>query len=163
MRRIHIVGGKNHGKTALIVELVRELGRRGLRVGTIKHSSHDHELDTYGADSHRHRQAGGTPAAVVTPGLTAVYLSRGQEDDLYQRLASLYADCDIVIIEGHLEGDGTKIEIWRDELGTPPLSLEREDIVAIVTDSALDSAIPVWPRRDIVGLTDRIIALNGAG
>jgi molybdopterin-guanine dinucleotide biosynthesis protein B len=160
MKRIHIVGGKNHGKTALIVELVRELSRRGLRVGTIKHSSHDHELDICGADSHRHRQAGGAPAAAVTPGLTAVYLSRGQDDDLYRTIAPLYVDCDMVIVEGHLEGDGTKIEVWRDELGTPSLSLKRGDILAVVTDSPLDSAIPVWPRKDIVGLADRIITLN---
>ncbi len=34
MRRIYIIGGKNHGKTMLVAELVTELTRRGLRVGT---------------------------------------------------------------------------------------------------------------------------------
>ena len=56
--RIHVVGRRNHGKTTLLVELVEELCRRGLRVGTLKHSSHTHELDTPGKDSHRHRLAG---------------------------------------------------------------------------------------------------------
>lgn len=29
MKRLHVIGGKNHGKTTLIVELVREFARRG--------------------------------------------------------------------------------------------------------------------------------------
>ena len=36
MKRLHVIGGKNHGKTTLIVELVRELARHGVPVGTIK-------------------------------------------------------------------------------------------------------------------------------
>ncbi|MDC0936360.1 molybdopterin-guanine dinucleotide biosynthesis protein MobB, partial [Pirellulales bacterium] len=60
--RVHIVGRKNHGKTTLIVELIGELRGRGLRVAAIKHTSHAHDLDTPGKDSHRHGEAG---AAVV--------------------------------------------------------------------------------------------------
>ena len=44
MRRLHIIGRKNHGKTQLVVELVEELTVRGLRVATIKHTHHHHEL-----------------------------------------------------------------------------------------------------------------------
>ena len=58
MHRLHIIGGKNHGKTTLIVELVQELTKRNLRVGTIKHTHHRHELDVPGKDSYRHRLAG---------------------------------------------------------------------------------------------------------
>ena len=52
MKRLHIVGGKNHGKTTLIMELVKELNRRGQTVGTIKHTHHQHELDVPGKDSY---------------------------------------------------------------------------------------------------------------
>ena len=45
MKRLHIIGGKNHGKTTLVVELVEEFTRRGMTVGTIKHTHHQHELD----------------------------------------------------------------------------------------------------------------------
>ncbi|MCA9266810.1 MAG: molybdopterin-guanine dinucleotide biosynthesis protein B, partial [Planctomycetales bacterium] len=62
MKRLHLIGRKNHGKTRLIVDLVEELTSRGLRVGTIKHTHHRHELDTPGKDSYQHRTAG---AAVV--------------------------------------------------------------------------------------------------
>ncbi|MEO2032331.1 MAG: molybdopterin-guanine dinucleotide biosynthesis protein B, partial [Planctomycetaceae bacterium] len=57
-KRIHIVGRKNSGKTGLIVELVSFLTDLGYCVGTIKHTHHDHELDTPGKDSYRHCAAG---------------------------------------------------------------------------------------------------------
>ena len=57
MNRIHIVGRKNHGKTTLIVEVLAEFHRRGIRVGAIKHSAHRRELDPPGKDSYRHREA----------------------------------------------------------------------------------------------------------
>ena len=36
VKRIHIIGRKNNGKTTLVTDLVQALGKRGLRVGTIK-------------------------------------------------------------------------------------------------------------------------------
>ncbi|MDY6823982.1 MAG: molybdopterin-guanine dinucleotide biosynthesis protein MobB [Thermodesulfobacteriota bacterium] len=67
MHIVHIVGCARNGKTALIVDLAREITRRGLKVGSLKHSGHDHELDRPGKDSYLHRQAGAVPAAVATP------------------------------------------------------------------------------------------------
>ena len=58
MKRVHVIGGKNHGKTTLIMDLIRELTARGLQVGTIKHTHHKHELDIPGKDSYRHRESG---------------------------------------------------------------------------------------------------------
>ena len=58
MRRIHIIGRKNSGKTTLVVELVQQLSAMGKRVATIKHTHHRHELDVPGKDSYRHREAG---------------------------------------------------------------------------------------------------------
>ncbi len=57
MNFVHIVGHQNNGKTKLIVELIKEMTCRGLRVGTLKHSNHDHELDIPGMGSFLHRQA----------------------------------------------------------------------------------------------------------
>ena len=71
MKRLHIVGRKNSGKTTLIVDLVRHLTALGHRVGTIKQTHHQHELDTPGNDSHRHRQAGAAAVGIVSPALHA--------------------------------------------------------------------------------------------
>ena len=164
MRRVHIVGKKNHGKTTLTVALVSELTRRGFAVGTIKHSPHSHELDTPGKDSHRHRCAGASPASVVTADLVGVFLPRSDAEDPYARLAPIYEGCDLVLVEGDkgLRG-GLKVEVWRAEVGGAPLcaGAGRDDIAALVTDDAVEVAVPVWPRGDVSDLTDRVLALCG--
>ncbi len=159
MRIIHIVGKKSQGKTTLVVELVEELSRRGLKVGTIKHSGHDHELDTPGKDSHRHRQAGAAPSAVVTPGLIALYVPRQDYQDPYSLLRPQFMGCDLVLVEGHAEGPGPKVEVWRKETGKALLAEEREDIIAVITDDPVDTALPVWPRKEIATVADRIVEL----
>ncbi len=156
MNRIHIVGPKNHGKTTLVVDLVTEFCRRGIRVGTIKHSRHDHELDSPGKDSHRHRTAGSQPAAIVTSDSLGIFLNRDGRDD-YQRLLPLYADCQIVLVEGDIDASsGIKVEVWRAAGGTVPLAAQRPDIAAIVSDDGPDVPIPVWPRNDLPSLADKI-------
>ena len=59
-----ITGWKNSGKTTLIVALVEEFTRRGLRVSTIKHAHHAFDIDVPGKDSHRHRLAGASEVLV---------------------------------------------------------------------------------------------------
>lgn len=159
MKFIHIVGRKEHGKTALMVELVRELTNRGVRVGTVKHCGHDYELDTPETDSYRHRKAGGIPAAVITPGLTAVFRVRDPDDNAYSRLAHSFADTDIVLVEGGINGPGTKIEVWRRAESAYPLADGRDDIAGIVTDDPVTAAVPVWPRHDVGGLADKVLEL----
>ncbi len=158
MKRIHIVGRKNHGKTTLIVELLHELRARGVRVGSIKHSSHIHELDTPGKDSHRHRQAGAEPASIVTPDSIGVFLPRPTMS-VYDLLEPLYADCELVVVEGNIDAVGTKIEVWRGVMGAPCLAVDHPDIRAVISDDQPPVSIPVWPRGDVTRIADRIVAL----
>jgi len=53
-----IAGWSGSGKTTLLERLIPALARRGVRVGVIKQTHHDFELDRPGKDSHRLRQAG---------------------------------------------------------------------------------------------------------
>lgn len=159
MKPVHIVGRKNHGKTGLVVDLVAELSRRGLRVGTVKHSSHAHELDTPGKDSFRHRQAGADPAAIATQNLIGLYLPRDARADFYDQLAPMFASCELVLVEGHLEGPGVKIEVWREALGGECLASQRDDVAAVVTDDRPEVGVPLWPRCDVAQLADNVLAL----
>lgn len=169
MQRIHVVGRKNHGKTRLVTALVQHLSGLGLRVGTIKHTHHRHELDTEGKDSWQHRQAGATLVGVLSEQLTAIFLptpggSEGRvvgqqdqdqpqqdsktasagptEDSRYATLEPLYAGCDLVIVEGNLQTAAPKIEVWREELGTEPLYTSDAGIEVVVTDSPLTLTPP---------------------
>ncbi len=156
--RIHIIGRKNSGKTTLIVELVQELTARGLRVGTIKHTHHHHELDTPGKDSHRHRQAGAAMVGIVAPGMNAIFWPQDNDGaDGYAHMLSMYRGCDIILVEGHATGSGTKVEVWRAATQTEPIACHDASVVAIVTDDMPDVAIPCWPRSGVSSLADRII------
>ena len=105
MKLIHIVGCKNDGKTMLIVELVKELKRRNIAVGTIKHSFHTCSLDKPDKDSFLHKQAGAKPSAIVTGENIAVFFSCKQSE-IYKKLALLFDDADIIIVEGDKKGPG---------------------------------------------------------
>ena len=159
MKVFHIVGCKKHGKTTLVVELIRELTRRGLRVGSLKHCGHDHELDTPGTDSFRHREAGALSSAIVTPSLVALFETRTSDDDPYARLRSSFDHLVIVLIEGGLGYPGPKLEVWRETMGTRPLALTNGGIVGIVTDDQVDVELPVWRRADIEAIAEQVLLL----
>ena len=171
MNRIHIIGGKNHGKTTLIVELVTALTRQGLRVGTIKHTHHQHELDTPGKDSHRHREAGADVVGIVTPSANCVFWNpeidqeeknaTSKDERKYARFASMFESCDLVIVEGDSQTQATKIEVWRSAVGTPPLAAADHSIHAIVTDDRPNEAlsIPLWPRSDVEAIAQTLANL----
>jgi molybdopterin-guanine dinucleotide biosynthesis protein B len=162
MQKVHIVGLKGHGKTTLVADLLREFGRRGLRVGTLKHSSHEHEVDRPGKDSHRHRTSGANPAAFATPGTVAVFVPRSPGENPFNAIEPIYESCDLVLVEGWIEGPGPKVEVWRAAKGEGrTLAAERDDIVAMVTDDEPPEgvAVEVWPRSDIPGLADRIVGI----
>ena len=157
MKLLHIVGRQNNGKTTLIVDLVKELTARDLRVGTLKHSAHEHELDKPGKDSYRHRIAGADPAACVTQNLIAIYIPRRQDDDPFDHISALFNDTDLVLVEGYIDRPGKKIEVWRQETGEAPIFSERDGgISAVITDSPIDTDLPVWPRTNVKGLADNI-------
>jgi molybdopterin-guanine dinucleotide biosynthesis adapter protein len=160
MKRVHIVGCKNSGKTTLIVDLVMELAARGYRVGTIKHSSHRHELDVPGKDSHRHRLAGGSPAAAITETMIALHLPVHEDESVYALLERHYEGCDLVLVEGGLDSAAPKVEVWRRVMGNSPIAQKRDDIVALITDDSIDIDVPCWPRSNVAELANRIVALT---
>ena len=168
MKRIHILGRKNHGKTTLIVELVEWLAERGYRVGTIKHTHHAHELDTPGKDSHRHRLAGAQVVGILSQTLSAVYWQplepRGLSDPAegrYAEFAPHFAACDLVLVEGDAHATALKVEVWRQAAGSPPLAADDPTIAAVISDDPLELAAPVWPRRDIAATAAGILRLAG--
>lgn len=160
MKRLHIVGRQNHGKTQLIVELLPLLIERGIRVATIKHTHHRHELDAPGKDSHRHRTAGAVAVGIMSRDLDVVYLPRrvdGVDGDHYARLAPWFDPFDLVLVEGDHLAAAPKLEVWRAALGTEPMAAMDPSIGAVVTDDPLTVTQPVVSRRDLRAIADWIL------
>ena len=169
MNRFHVIGGKNHGKTTLVAELVTHLSQLGYNVGTIKHTHHAHELDVPGKDSHRHRTAGATMVGILSRELSAAFWSSPSTDsdasttDRYAEFGPLFSKCDLVLVEGDSQTDAAKIEVWRAELGSVPLATRDRSIAALVTDDTIELDVPKFRRSDLPGLGKKICQLFGLG
>jgi molybdopterin-guanine dinucleotide biosynthesis protein B len=163
MQPIHIIGHGGTGKTTLIVDLIRELTLRGIRVGTLKHSTHVHELDKPGKDTFLHRQAGASPVTMMTKELCAVYLPRTDRTTPQQLLDTYYTDADLVLIEGWISGPYPKIEFFRKEIERQPLFKTISHVKALVCDDDMDQCgLPVLGRGDVTAIADFILSLvNG--
>ncbi|MBX9653446.1 molybdopterin-guanine dinucleotide biosynthesis protein B [bacterium] len=159
MKAIHIIGRKNSGKTTLIVELIQHFSSQGIRVGSIKHTHHRHELDVPGKDSFRHREAGANPVAILSPGMTAIFRPNpsGDASDGYEWIEPLFGDCELVLVEGNSATSQTKLEVWRKATLTEPMALHDSAIRAVISDDTPEVPQPVWRRNDIVAIADRIL------
>ena len=138
MNRVHVIGRKNHGKTTLVVELVRHLRAEGLQIATIKHTHHHHELDTPGKDSHRHRMAGADAVGIVSQSSSAIFWDEAEDrPDRYQRFEDFFAVFDLVIVEGDTQATAPKLEVWRAAIGTTPMIESDRSIHGVITDDPL--------------------------
>jgi len=167
LKRIHVIGQKNSGKTTLIVELVQACTQLGYRVGTIKHTHHQHELDSPGKDSHRHREAGAEVVGILTQKMNAVFwppveTTESTREQRYDGFSPMFAECDLVIVEGDSKTQQPKIEVWREALGTAPLASSDASIHAVVTDDPLQVGCPIWARSDVQTLAKNMLSFFSA-
>lgn len=165
--RVHIVGRKNSGKTTLVCELVRELTARRIKVATVKHTHHQHELDTPGKDSHLHRMAGAAGVGILSPDMTAVFIPVNRELDTsnresrYQRFETMFGDCALILVEGDLQTTAPRIEVWRSAVTELPYAAADSAIAAVVSDDSLPCPGQRVPRSDIGAVADAVLKLAG--
>jgi len=151
---LSIVGKSGSGKTTLIEKLVPELKRRGMRIGTIKHSAHKIEMDKPGKDSWRHKQAGADTVMVVAPQTIAMVKSMPSAN--LDGLEKYFDDVDLVLTEGFKSGPMPKIEVFRQAAHSEPLCRGDDQLIAFVTDTAIDLGVPAFGLNDVAQLADLI-------
>lgn len=153
MRLVAITGRKNTGKTMVMVGLVAEFRRRGLRVGTIKHTHHEFEADRPGTDSWRHRAAGAEVAVIVSPAQLGLVRTQAGDQPLESLAAEFCAGCDLVLAEGFKEAPVPRVEVLRRGIQETLMALPQPPI-AVVADFTPDVALPLFRHDDAAGLAD---------
>jgi molybdopterin-guanine dinucleotide biosynthesis adapter protein len=128
------------GKTYLLTRLIPILKQRGLKVGLIKHSHHDFEIDYPGKDSYELRAAGASPVMIVSPYRRALITEFQPllEAHLIDQLAAFpQADLDLILVEGFRHENFPKIELHRPSLGKKLIYPNDGNIIAIASDQPL--------------------------
>jgi molybdopterin-guanine dinucleotide biosynthesis protein B len=149
---VSLVGKSGVGKTTALERIIRELKRRGHRVGTVKHDTHGFEIDRPGKDSWRHAQAGSD--AVVISGPRKLALIRQVEAEMsLDQVVQLMGTVDIVLTEGYKRGNKPKIEVTRLERGTE-LLCQAEELIAIMADYSVDMPVPQFTLEDASGVVN---------
>lgn len=138
------------GKTTLLKQLIPWLSAHGIRVGLIKHTHHNMDVDKPGKDSYELRKAGAAQTLVASNARWALMTETPQQDELdLSYLASRMdsATLDLILVEGFKHEAVAKILLYRDGTGH-----QRDAFVidahtlAVATDTDLE--VPV-PRLDL--------------
>ena len=137
---------------------------RGFSVSTIKHAHHDLPLDRPGKDSFLHAEAG-AEEVILASGSGYALFAHGARPGLAGLLARL-APVDLVLVEGFKGDDIPKLEVFRPDLGQPPL-WSRMPVLAVASDAALaDCPVPVLGLGEVDAIADFLqdaLGLNGIG
>ncbi len=144
---LQIVGRKKSGKTRLIENLTRELVKRGYRIATIKHTSHDHDFDRPGTDSWRHRKAGSESTIILSPHNWICHSSLPGENTMRTLEETLFRDKDLVICEGHRERETPMIECVA--RGQEPIFKDRSNMIALISEDRSATGIPNFDPANI--------------
>lgn len=130
------------GKTTLLTRLIPLLKQRGLRIGVIKHSHHDFEIDYPGKDSYQLRSAGASPVMIVSPYRRALIteFDPPSKISLQEQLSVFPTDeLNLILVEGFRHEHFAKIELHRPSLGKDLLYPNDTSIIAIASDQPLNT------------------------
>lgn len=129
-----VIGWSGSGKTTLLEFLVGRLAGEGVRVNVIKHSHHDIVLEPPHKDSARMRAAGAAEVMIASPYRTAIMreLRDAVEPSLAEHLRRLSA-ADLTLVEGYKWEPLPKLEVYRPEVGKPPVYPDDRHIVAVAS------------------------------
>ena len=149
MKTIGFAGWSGSGKTTLIEKLIPRFVAKGLKVSLIKHAHHTFDVDQEGKDSYRHRHAGATEVLVTSSRRwVLMHELRGEREPTFEEQVRHFSPCDLLIVEGFKFARIPKVEVWRAQTGEPLLHPKDPDIVAVATDSRVETALPVLDLND---------------
>jgi len=135
---IHIIRQPGSGKTTLTINIIKKLNKQNIKVGSIKHNTHIHELNKPNKNSFQHKKAGASPVSMVTQKIITIYLPITQKITPQTLLKKYYSKINIVLIKGWISGPYNKIEIWKKTIKKPPLFPNISHIKAFISNNILN-------------------------
>ena len=150
------------GKTTLLRQLIPLLKTSGLRVGLIKKTHHDADIDQPGKDSYELRKAGANPVMLSSARRRALITEHAEftEPCLEQELVYFdQAQVDLILVEGFKRERFPKIELHRPSLGLPLLFPDDASIIALATDAepAVRPSVPVLDLNQPAAIAEFIL------
>ncbi|CFB70483.1 molybdopterin-guanine dinucleotide biosynthesis protein MobB [Yersinia enterocolitica] len=132
------------GKTTLLKSLIPLLQQRQIRVGLIKHTHHNMEIDTPGKDSYELRKAGAHQTLVASDCRWALMTETPEQKplDLHYLANRLdAATIDLILVEGFKHEPINKIALYREAVGKPYTDLIDEYVIALASDEPIDITV----------------------
>lgn len=141
-----VVAYSGTGKTTLLKHVIPLLISRGIRVGLIKHTHHQMDIDTPGKDSYELRKAGAAQTIVASNQRWALMTETPEQEEpnIYDLVGKMDASTlDLVLVEGFKYEKIAKIALFRQSLGRELSDLIDEYVIAIATDTEINTLFPV--------------------
>ena len=151
---ISIIGRSGSGKTTLIEKLIPEFKKRGYRIGTIKHARCGFDIDKKGKDSSRHKNAGAEIVVIASSSKLAMVKDINKNTLFCPE--NFFQDMDLVLSEGFKNEKRPKIEVYRSLLKEKFISINDNNLIAVVTDVKTGFNVPLFGFEEIKSLTDFI-------
>ncbi|MEQ9722540.1 molybdopterin-guanine dinucleotide biosynthesis protein MobB [Yersinia alsatica] len=132
------------GKTTLLKSLIPLLQQRQVRVGLIKHTHHNMEIDTPGKDSYELRKAGAHQTLVASDCRWALMTETPEQKplDLHYLASRLDATTiDLILVEGFKHEPINKIALYREAVGKPLSGLIDSYVIALASDKPIDTLV----------------------
>lgn len=132
---LQVVGYQNSGKTTLISKLLKELGKRHLQAGVIKHHGHGDRVDfnDAGKDTEHHRNAGAYITCVTSSNNSI--LTMNSELPLNKAIA-LYEtiEMDCILIEGYKHIPFPRVVLLENGIEDMDLLLNSHEVIAVISN-----------------------------
>ena len=125
------------GKTTLLRKLIPLLKDKGIRIGMVKHTHHNIDIDQPGKDSYELRKSGTAQMVIASPKRTSLIVEHTEQEDadLRNALSLLKTDdLDLVLVEGFKHEEIPKIELHRKVMERPFIYPKDANIIAVVVE-----------------------------
>ncbi|MEI9534642.1 molybdopterin-guanine dinucleotide biosynthesis protein MobB [Moellerella wisconsensis] len=149
------------GKTTLLKKVIPLLREQHLRVGMIKHTHHDMDVDKPGKDSYELRKAGALQTLVASQQRWALMTETPENTplDLYYLARRFdHQSLDLILVEGFKHEPIPKIALFRQALARPLEQLIDPYVVAVASDQILETELPQLDINNPQQVADYIIS-----